>query len=478
MFAYSLLFLGFAHLLEIVVMMRILTRPYREPSSRLAWMFVIFFIPALGVILYAMLWETNIGRKHELRSKYIRKKLHHISFPHKGSHPVIPEKYARIFSLLSKINDFPITGGNRAHLTKDDEDALNTIIADIDSAQESVHLCFYIWLDDTGGMRVLDAVERAYKRGVICRVLVDAVGSKKLLTNKRWYEMRKLGVEAHVIFWVKRNIFAFIPGRIDIRNHRKIAVIDNTISYVGSQNCCDPSFYVKKKYAPWVDIWLRIEWDAVRENQKLFISDWYITTGEDITEVLHAEKVKEQREGFPAGMVWLGPTELSGASNYIFQRLLLQAEKKLMITTPYFVPTDPLISSLCSIALTGVKVVMMFPEKNDSFIVAAASRSYYKQLLQSGVQIFHYKKWILHAKIVTLDGEACFLGSSNLDRRSFELNFENNMFFVDENLTQKIIERQKKYLEDCREVTLQEVESWSFGKKLYYNTVATMWPVL
>ena len=218
--------------------------------------------------------------------------------------------------------------------------------------------------------------------------------------------------------------------RIDLRNHRKIVVIDNAITYCGSQNCADPEFRVKARFAPWVDAVMRFEGPIAQQNQRLFAVDWMSATGEDLNELLR-QPLRAPQPGFVAQVIGTGPTVRPSAMPEMFAALIYAARRELVITTPYYVPDESLQNALCSSAWRGVKTTIVFPARNDSWIVGGASRSCYAALLEAGVVIHEYVGGLLHTKSLTLDGEITLIGSANMDRRSFDLNYENNILFHD-----------------------------------------------
>ncbi len=262
-----------------------------------------------------------------------------------------------------------------------------------------------------------------------------------------------------------------------MRNHRKIVVIDNRITYCGSQNCADPEFRIKAKYAPWVDILLRFEGPIVRQQQQLFAGDWMAHMNEDISELIRAP-LPPAPGGFPAQAIGTGPTVRYSAMPEMFEALMYTARRELVITTPYYVPDEPIQAALCASARRGVATTIIFPARNDSMIVAAASRSYYGEMLDAGVRVFEYEGGLLHAKTLTMDGEITLIGSANIDRRSFDLNFENNILVFDERLTLEVRRRQDSYIAASHPVDMNVVAAWSMGRRIWYNTVAMLGPVL
>ena len=362
----------------------------------------------------------------------------------------------------------------------DAADTQARMIADFDAATDHIHVLYYIWLIDGMGIDTAQALMRAARRGVTCRAMVDGMGSRKMVGSKIWQEMKDAGVQVSVALPISNIIKVVLTSRLDLRNHRKIPVIDGKIGYCGSRNCADPEFRVKPKYAPWIDIMLRVEGPVVAQNQMLFASDWLTQNPETSLDSFpyHTELNETSLDGFAAQVFADGPTQRHGATPQFLGALISQAQHTLIISTPYFVPDYSLVSILCATAYRGVDVTMIFPKKNDSFVVAATSHSYYWQLLEAGIKIYEYKPGLLHAKTLTIDGEISLIGSTNLDLRSFDLNYENNVLISDKALTADIIERQYQYIADSDEVLRNHVEDWSIPNKIWNNIVATMGPVL
>lgn len=474
------------YLMVLYFVGRVMLRPYREPASRIAWMLLLLAVPIFGMVAYLLLGETNIGAKraqriHEVRESLIEKfKASHIAdLISPAVLQNIPEHFHQVFLIGRSVNGFLPVKGNRAQLMADSISTIDQLVADIDTAQQHVHLLFYIWLADESGIKIVQALIRATQRGVTCRVLVDALGSRALMRSPHWLAMRSAGVHQAVALSVGNPLKRILYGRIDLRNHRKIMVIDNHITYCGSQNCADAAFAPKAKYAPWVDTVVRFTGPIALQNQLVFISDWESTTGENLNILDEIDPtITLENDGFPAQVIATGPTERNSAMSDVFMKLIGIAQRNLTITTPYFVPNEAILRALCVAARCGTRVTLIVPRRNDSWIVAAASRSYYRALLQAGVRIFEYNGGLLHAKLLTIDGEVTLIGSANMDRRSFDLNYENNIALYDPELTQTIVARQKEYIAASDEVTLELIDQWSKSRLLWYNTVATMGPVL
>jgi cardiolipin synthase len=375
------------------------------------------------------------------------------------------------------INGFAPVGGNKGQLMVDSNAAIDNLVADMDAASDHIHLIFYIWLADNNGLKVVAALKRAAARGVVCRAMADGLGSRAMIRSKHWQDMREAGVKVAVALPIGNPLLRPFRGRIDLRNHRKIVVVDDSITYCGSQNCADPEFRVKPKYAPWVDALIRFEGPIARQNQQVFAADWMSYVDEDINSLLEAP-IGTPGTGFPAQVIATGPTGRNSAMPEVFSTLMYAAHHNLVITTPYYVPNESMQDALCSAAHRGIETTIVFPARNDSWQVAAASRSYYRELLEAGVNIHEYVGGLLHTKSMTIDGEVTLIGSANMDRRSFELNYENNILFYDPLLTAAMRQRQETYLAQSHPVTVDIVEQWSMARRFLNNSIAILAPVL
>ena len=476
---HSLLILLLHVLVQAAVLVRVLEHPHRQPESRIAWILVVLVLPVVGIIGYLMLGETKIGRRNlkAMQAAEDDAGPRGRSEPADGS-PGVPAEYEHLFSVGCSISGFPPVPGNRAELMPDSAATISGIVADIDAARSSVDVLFYIWLADGSGKRVAEALQRAAGRGVRCRAMVDGVGSRALLKSRLWREMGKAGVQTAVALPLGNILLRPLQRRADLRNHRKIVVIDGRITYCGSQNCADEEFRIKAKYGPWVDAMLRLDGPVARQNAALFAEDWAACTGNEAGEEARREEQPPGQAGVVAQVVATGPNLRYSAMPELFLSLMFKARRELVITTPYYVPNQAMQEALCAVAYRGVRTVLVVPARNDSKEVAAASRSYYKELLQAGVLIYEFELGLLHSKTLTLDGDMTLIGSANLDRRSFDLNFENNMLIYDPELTGAVRARQQEYIDRSCRIQLDEVERWSLGRRLWNNSVAMMGPIL
>jgi cardiolipin synthase A/B len=289
--------------------------------------------------------------------------------------------------------------------------------------------------------------------------------------------MRESGCQVRVALPVGNPLWTVIRGRVDLRNHRKLMVVDNSIAWCGSQNCADPEFRIKPRYAPWVDIMSRWEGPLARHCQYLFVSDWLGEGGDDCSGLLGAP-LPAGSGAVVAQVLGTGPTAEFDAMPACFSELIHSAREELVVTTPYFLPDEQLLFALTSAARRRVRTVMLFPKRNDNWIVAGASRSYYRDLIDAGAKIFEFRPGLLHAKTMVVDRRVGLIGSANLDRRSFELNFEDNILFEDAAFAAAVRARQDEYLAQCDPVTREDVDRYGIGLRLWQNLLATLSPML
>jgi cardiolipin synthase len=478
---HSLLALAIITPIELVIFARILLRPHRDPASRIAWVVVVAVLPLFGIFAYLLLGEVNIGRSRVKRLNALLKRMPQIPWQtaaEAAESTAVPENYRHLFMLGQSISGFHPVAGNTGCLLADSNATIDALVADIDSAADHVHVLFYIWLADHNGTKVVEALKRAAARGVTCRVMADDLGSRALIRSELWRAMRAAGVRVAVGLAIGNPFLRPFEGRIDLRNHRKIVVIDDRVTYCGSQNCADPEFRVKAKFAPWVDAVMRFEGPIARQNQFLFASDWMTYVDENLDDLLKKALPLPVPGGVPAQVIGTGPTVRYSAMPEIFEALMSAARREIVVTTPYYVPDESLQNALCTTAYRGVDTTIVFPARNDSRFVGAASRSYYADLLTAGVKIYEYVGGLLHTKSLTMDGEVTLIGSANMDRRSFELNYENNILFYDIALTAALRERQQKYIAKSTRVTSEVVEAWPIWRRLWNNLIATLGPVL
>jgi cardiolipin synthase len=462
---------------ELAVLARAILRPHREPAARLAWVILIIIAPLVGALAYLLLGETRI-RRRRIGSE-VDARLPRPAGDEAARNRLQSSEHRAPFALAATVNNIGPTGGNVAELAADSNAAIDAMVCDIDAATATVHLITYIWLEDRNGLKMKEALVRAARRGIAVRVLADALGSRLFIRSSHWRALNDSGVQARVALPVGNPLWTIIRGRIDLRNHRKLLVIDNHIAWCGSQNLADPEFRLKPRFAPWVDVMTRWRGPVAAHCQFLFVSDWIGEGGEDISDCLIRTAAARPHGGNTiAQVIGTGPTLPYDAMPTSFAELIHSAREELVVTTPYFVPDEQLIYALLSAARRGVRTVLVFPKRNDSFFVAAASRSYYSDLVAAGCRIFEFRPGLLHAKTMVVDREIGLIGSANLDRRSFELNFENNILFSDAEFAAVIRARQDEFVAQSNEVTAADVAAFGLSARLKQNFFAMLSPIL
>ncbi|MBN9242657.1 MAG: PLDc N-terminal domain-containing protein [Mesorhizobium sp.] len=467
--------LTIAHLLLFAaVTLRVLARSDMLPTTRVAWILVLLILPAFGVLLYVFVGEISFRGPARAAHRAAEAETGP-SVAASGERPSL-ERYGVASGFATSINGFGPTEGNRGELLDSPAGARARMIEDFDNARHSISVLYYIWLDDGTGRAVAEALMRAARRGVRCKAMVDAIGSRAFIKSETWAALQAAGVKTAVALPLGNPIVTMFQRRLDLRNHRKITVIDNAVLHCGSQNCADAEFRVKPKFAPWVDIMMRLEGPVVRQMHLLLAQDWLCCHP---GELAHFDAGMEALPGgFVAQAVGTGPDVRHGITAQLFSRLIYEARRELIVSTPYFVPGETVCEALTSAAQSGVDVTLIVPSRNDSGFVSRASRSYYPRLIAAGVKIAEYRGGLLHAKTLTIDGATTFLGSSNMDIRSFDLNFENDILFSDPALTGKVRQRQMAYLAESTPVDPEAVRAWSVPRCIWFNAFAVVGPVL
>ena len=464
----------------IVLLAHILLRRRGTSETRLAWLVFIILVPYLGALIYLMVGGIYVSRRYRKITKGKYSKLEFVEHPDladlPGIEPTTPSPYRRVFTLAENLCQSDLVGGNILELEGNTGEFLKRLCEDIESASETVHLLTYIYLTDSTGQRVAEALCAAVKRGVTCRLLVDSLGSRAFLKSSLRKQLDAGGVK--VVEALPASIFRIGSARIDLRNHRKIVVIDNTTGYVGSQNIADPAFAPKAKYAPWVDCMVRMQGPAVHDLQRLFLEDWFLDTGEINTHML--ETIPHvQKDGADVQIIENGPQQVGSETfGLVLQSCFHVATEEIILTTPYFVPDVATESAMLAAARRGVETTLIVPKRNDSKLVSLASRSHYEQLLEAGVKIRHFTSGLLHAKTLTVDRQLFLLGSANLDRRSMQLNFEANMLGWNPDFAGQLRLLQKSYANESIEVDAQKWLDAPWHKRLTRNAAGMLSPLL
>ncbi len=449
----------------------------------LAWLAVIFTIPFVGAFTYLLIGENRLSKKYLKRAENIhgvysewQRELRSRTL-HAGS--TIDQKVASLQYHADTLVGFPSMQGNQLQLMDDFKTVFESIISDLDHASRTCHLEFYIW--HTGGMadQVAEALIRAVKRGVVCRVLVDAIGSKAFLKSRSARQLRDSGVQLAASLPV--GLLQVLTTRADLRNHRKIIVIDGKIAYTGSQNLVDPRFFKQDEgVGQWIDAMVRMEGPGVEALAGIFIEGWELDTGEGLAALEATSDVGPVPARGPSAVqvVPSGPGFRPEAIHQLLLTTIYCARKELVITTPYFVPDDTIHTALISAAHRGVEVILVVPSKVDSRLAHYASRSLYDDLLSAGVRIAGFKKGLLHTKSITVDREFSVFGSVNLDMRSLWLDFEISLFVYDPDFTDRVRAMQTKYIKNSEIMDLVEWEKRPSIHRFIENAAHLVGPLL
>ena len=412
------------------------------PAAARSWLLLVGFVPLLGLPLYLAFGQPWLSKQRRERqanaSRVIAERQQPLANlrwqPH---HDAIADD---ISHLGERLGDFMPMPGNAVALLDDYDASLKSLLDDIASARFEVHLLYYLMFDDAVGHAVADALRAAAARGVHCRVLLDNVGAKRGLRAFA-KPLRAAGVD------VQAMLAGGLPwrrsARMDLRNHRKLAVIDRHIGYTGSQNLADATFVPGQ---PNREVVVRVRGPVVAQLGALFASDWYIETG---IALAIPEQPPEIAGGTPAQLLPSGPAyPFANARNMVIA-LTQRARKRLVLVTPYFVPDDATLDALEIAALSGIDVQLILSKSNNQRLTAWAQDSYIEDLLAAGVRIALYRPHFLHAKHLSVDDEIALVGSINLDIRSFALNAELGLLCYDADVVARLRVIEAEYLADA-----------------------------
>jgi cardiolipin synthase A/B len=487
-------------LLRFTFIARVIIRRTPVPDT-LAWILLLALVPFFSGFLYALIGERRLGTRRARKFETITQDIEHraVEFWHRehldwtgedspDAHANVPAftrlDHAGMVRLLTNLASMPALIGNHLDLIGDSEQFVSRLIADIDAATAHVHLLFYIWEDDAVGRRLADAVIRAAQRGVTCRVLVDAVGSKSLVGSDTWDRMHAAKVKAFESLPV--NPIRALLYRVDLRNHRKIAVIDGHIAYVGSQNITEENFRKRlgSNAGPWIDANVRMRGPAVQALQATFLRDWVLDSEERLqneTRYFLQSATGEPTPRVGASIVQAipsGPGPRPDAIHQGFLKMLYAAREEIIMTTPYFVPDEATKGALINAALRGIDVTIIVPEVSDSRLVAAASRAHFEDLMDAGIKIRLHQKGLLHSKAAVVDRTLAVIGSANFDQRSFWLNFEITLFVYDTDFASLLRFLQMQYHTDSREINPRSWRRRPLWKRFRDNSAQLLGPLL
>ncbi|MGA1837699.1 cardiolipin synthase [Herbiconiux sp. 11R-BC] len=436
----------------------------RRPSTGIAWLMAIFVLPYVGFLLFLLIGSYKLPKSRRDKQHAINEFIIETT---EGIERVSdanpwPPWFKNVVELNRTLGAMPLVGGNQASLVGDYDEAIRQMTAAIGEAQRYVHAEFYILSLDKTTAGFFDALEAAVKRGVTVRVLLDHIASVRAPGHKKTVKrLNAMGVKWHFMLPVQP-----LQGkwqRPDLRNHRKILVVDGEVAYMGSQNVVDRSYNKKgnlKRGLKWQDLMTRLEGPIVAGINAIFITDWYSESNELLlreTRAITDDIIDDDADALDMQVVPSGPG-FEGENNLrLFLALLYNAQEQIIITSPYFVPDDAMLYAITTATQRGVRVELFVSEIGDQALVYHAQRSYYEVLLKAGVRIYMYESpFILHSKHFTIDDEVAVIGSSNMDMRSFSLNMEISLMVRGRSFVAEMRAVEDGYRAVSRELTLDE----------------------
>ena len=432
----------------------------RKPGEATAWLMAIFFLPFFGWIIFLFFGNSKLSQKRRNKqlaiNELVYSKTHNQSAIETENNP--PDWLLSLATLNSKLGALPMLGGNHIDSTINYKDSIKQMTKAINNSKTYVHLEFYIMSKDSTTQELLQSLADAKKRGVTVRVLFDHVGSLQYPGYKKMINFFKNNeINFHRMLPILPLQGKF--QRPDLRNHRKLLVIDGNIGFMGSQNLIDSTYNKKKnikKGLHWLDIMLKLKGPIVHELDTVFIGDWYAESDELLTQYVKHEKDSLTDYGDnDCQLVPSGPGFEAENNLKFFVSLMYNAKNKIILTSPYFVPDESMLTAVTTAAQRGLKVELYVSEVGDQMMVYHAQRSYYEALLRAGVKIYLYKSpYVLHSKHFTVDDDVAVVGSSNMDMRSFNLNMEISLLVYSKDFVKTMRRIEKQYKDDSLELTL------------------------
>ena len=433
----------------------------RRPTSATAWLLAIYFIPYIGWLFFLLIGSFKLPKQRRERQQqvndFILESTEGIERVRRDA--PWPPWLRSVVTLNRNLGAMPLVGGNTSSLIGDYQGSLDAMTDAVNSAARYVHVEFYIlsWDQTTGPF--FDALEAAAARGVIVRVMLDHVASLRTRDYKRTIQrLTSMGAQWQLMLPVQP-----LKGkyqRPDLRNHRKLLVIDGHVGFMGSQNMIDRSYNKKsniKRGLKWKELVTRLEGPIVAGLNAIFITDWYLETGELLDRERDAVEPVRSDDEIDCQLVPSGPGFVGENNLKLFLALLYYATDRIIITSPYFVPDEAMLTALTTAVQRGIHVELFVSEIGDQGLVYHAQRSYYEQLLRAGVTIWMYKApYILHAKHFTIDDEVAVIGSSNMDMRSFQLNAEISLMVRGRSFVAEMRQVEQGYREASKQLLLED----------------------
>ena len=470
--------------LVIGLTLRIVMR--RPPHGvALAWLTLIVLIPFGGAAIYFLVGERRIGERRTKSIAAMRTDFRVIldAVAQRNLTDIDWDQHdpsAKRLDLLGRrLADCPTLRGNSLQLYTHTTKILEGIRQDVDAAQTSVLMEFYIWNEGGDADAVVEALIRAAQRGVKCRLLIDALGARPWWRGAQPSRLRAAGIQ--LVPALPVSFFRTFIGRTDLRLHRKIVVIDGSIAWTGSMNLVDPRFFKQDAgVGEWIDAMVRLEGSAVSLLAATFVGDWLLETRETLQGVIQDAGLQLQSSAGPANIQVFpsGPGETEDGMLHMLIETVNSADFELSLTTPYLVPDDSLLRAIRLAAERGVRVQLIVPEKVDSLFARYASRSYYDELLESGVELYLFREGLLHTKSILADRSISMFGTVNLDMRSLWLNYEVALFIFDRDFAEQLHQLHEGYIAQSTRCKLEEWNRRSYSARVTENLMRLMSPLL
>lgn len=457
----------------------------RPPGVALAWILIVTIMPVLGLVLYLLIGERPIGRDRTRRIAEVLPVYQHMTAQLDARYPDTERDIAPQFQSMARLAEhhggIPPVPGNRITLHPDTQKVLHELMQDIDQAQRRCDLEFYIWNPGGTADQVAETLMRTAQRGVMCRVLLDEVGSATFWKSEWPGRLRHAGVKLTKGCAIHPLRLQF--GRADLRLHRKIVAIDGDIAWTGSMNMVDPAYFKQDAgVGEWIDAMVRVQGPAAEALTTVFEGDWAVESNNipGFSQYLdHMELTPPHT--YPGGIVAQavpsGPSYNANMS-HVLLNAILEAEHEVVMTTPYFVPDDALFQGLQTAAARGVDVTLIVPRRVDSLLVRYASRSYMDDLLSAGVKIQQFSGGLLHTKSMVVDNRFSLFGSVNLDMRSLRLNYEITLMVYDPEFSQQLRALQNQYLASSTPIDPMIRATCSLRERLMENATQLLSPLL
>lgn len=444
----------------IIRVLAVVTVPRnRRPTSSMAWLLAIFVAPIPGSLLFAILGSAKLPSDRRAKQREINDHIIGVTAEFDEIEPAVssPPWFDSVVHLNRSLGSMPLIGGNSVELLTDYRESIASMTRAVAEARQYVHVEFYIFVRDDTTAAFFDALKDAVDRDISVRVLYDhwaTIRAPRGRATRRWLRENGIPFEEMLPFHPFRGMWR----RPDLRNHRKIVIVDGEVAFTGSQNMVDASYNKPgniRRGLHWKDLMVRVHGPAALGLNALFVTDWYSET--DALPIFDTEVMPPRTgpDAFECQVVPSGPG-FDGENNLrLFNALVYNAQERLIIASPYFVPDDSMLYAITTAAERGVEVQLFACEVADQFLVYHAQRSYYETLLRAGVRIFLYEKpTVLHSKHFTVDDSVAVIGSSNMDMRSFSLNFEVSLMVRGDRFVEKLRVIEADYRSKSHEVTL------------------------